>query len=196
MKLFKFKFIFILLFILLQLTFGSKLNKISNHLTSEKTEKDSKNDLKSTSNGHPETKNLKNSTFPSIGDILTKKSNHELSKTEITKPSSHQHTTLIKDATLNISQKDHNINNRKDFFQKTSKKNQNVAWLALLGFLGGFLLFIGSIHLVCWNERKAVSAAKVIDYFRNDESCKVIKQGIQFDEVPSPNKVYLINGII
>jgi hypothetical protein len=82
-----------------------------------------------------------------------------------------------------------------DFFKKTSKKNRNAAWQALGAFVCGILLFIGSIHLICWNERRAVKQTEYIDYIRDDRKCKVIEHGQSIDSKDIEHeKVYIVNG--
>lgn len=89
-----------------------------------------------------------------------------------------------------------------DFFHKTSKSNQNVAMKALSAFVCGIILFICSIHLICWNERRAVKETQFIDYVRDEKKCKQIDNGVDLqeakgsnsDQTPNENKVYIVNG--
>jgi len=82
-----------------------------------------------------------------------------------------------------------------DYFKKTSKSNQNVAGKALAGFLCGFILFFSSIHLICWNERRAVRECQYIDCIREEKKCKIIENGGKIEKIED-NLIYIINGNI
>jgi hypothetical protein len=53
----------------------------------------------------------------------------------------------------------------KDYFTKTSEQNQNAAAQALTSFVVGIVLFMISIQVVCWNERRAVKDTEMLDYY-------------------------------
>lgn len=82
-----------------------------------------------------------------------------------------------------------------DYFKKTSKSNQNVAGKALAGFLCGFILFFSSIHLICWNERRAVRECQYVDCIREEKKCKIIENGGKIEKIEE-NLIYIINGNI
>jgi hypothetical protein len=83
----------------------------------------------------------------------------------------------------------------KDYFNKTSKNNQSTALSALGGFLAGIILFILSIQLICYNERRAVKDNELLDYYRDPNKCVYVENGndIKINE-ENNSKVFLING--
>jgi hypothetical protein len=82
-----------------------------------------------------------------------------------------------------------------DFFGKTSKHNQNKAAGALAAFVGGFILFILSIHLICWNERRAVKDTEFTDYIREEKKCSVLENGREPSN-DEKEKVHLVTGLL
>lgn len=83
-----------------------------------------------------------------------------------------------------------------DYFKKTSKKNTSTAWKALSGFVLGIILFIVSIHVTCWNERRAVKETEFIDLISDEKRCKVVGPGVELEDKPSDNTIYIVNGPI
>lgn len=83
----------------------------------------------------------------------------------------------------------------KDFFSNTSKNNENLAWKALSCFIGGILMFFGSIYLTCWNERQSVKQSQLIDIIEDDRTCQTINESINTNDLCA-NKCYLISGNI
>lgn len=80
-----------------------------------------------------------------------------------------------------------------DSLNKNSKDNENMAWKALGTFLGGIACFFISIHLTCWNERRAVKEAEFTDYISREDRCIVVGNGVKLTEIDS-SKSYLISG--
>jgi len=66
---------------------------------------------------------------------------------------------------------------------------------ALIGFLCGFILYFGSIYLICWNERRAVRECQYLDNIRKESNCKVIENGAKIeDEKLDGTLSYIVNG--
>lgn len=82
----------------------------------------------------------------------------------------------------------------KGFFTKTSKKNKSLAGEALGGFVAGIILFICSIHLICWNERRAVKDTEHIDFIKQEKKCVVLENGKEVEK-EDENKVVIISGV-
>lgn len=81
------------------------------------------------------------------------------------------------------------------FFDKTRKENENAAMKALGMFLGGIACFFGSIHLICWNERRAVKEAEFTDYISRKDECTEISNGAPIDkENFNSQMTYLVSG--
>lgn len=82
---------------------------------------------------------------------------------------------------------------RKDYFGDTSKDNQNKALKALGIFLMGFVLWIGSVHLICYNERRAVKDTEFQDYITDSKYCTQVSNGVKIE--PSSDKMnYIVSG--
>lgn len=83
----------------------------------------------------------------------------------------------------------------KDFFKKTSKNNQNMAWEALSAFVGGIILWFVSICLTCWNEKRAVRIAELADYINDDKKVVFVDDGnpLSDDKIDS-SKAYMVTG--
>lgn len=81
----------------------------------------------------------------------------------------------------------------KDYFSQTSKNNENIAWKALSCFIGGILMFFGSIYLTCWNERQSVRESQIIDIIADTKSCQVLNLGDNINDL-STNKIYIASG--
>lgn len=81
----------------------------------------------------------------------------------------------------------------KEFFSKTSKDNRSKANKALAAFVCGIILFILSIHFICWNERRAVKDTEFLDYIRQQRRCISLGES-QFTGKIESDKVYLIQG--
>jgi len=82
---------------------------------------------------------------------------------------------------------------KRDFFHKTSKSNENVALKALGAFVGGIILFICSIHVICYNERQSVKFTEFIDYISDEKSTFYASNG---EKVPNINshKYFIVTG--
>lgn len=81
------------------------------------------------------------------------------------------------------------------YFKKTSKENQSTAMNALMGFLLGFILYFASIHLVCWNERRAVRECQYLDKVKKESQCKEVKKGEKIENSNfNENLCYIIKG--
>jgi hypothetical protein len=82
----------------------------------------------------------------------------------------------------------------KDYFQKTSKDNRNTALGALGVFIGGIILFLLSIQLICWNERRSVRDTELLDYY-GEKKCYYVENGfdIKIDDNIKQN-LFIVNG--
>ena len=104
-------------------------------------------------------------------------------------------TVSMSSAPTNTVQSAPRTTSLKDFFGKTSKDNENLAWKALGYFLGGIACFFISIHVICWNERRAVKETEFHDFIRKEERCGVINEGAKIDASQiNPNKSYIVTG--
>ena len=119
----------------------------------------------------------------------------------------HIPSTIVKKS-QDLNQNNHSILDRKNtvkaeagktkykgFFDDTSKENDNMAKKALGMFVSGIIAFFCSIHLTCWNERRAVKEAEFTDFISKEKYCTAIENGapIKKEEYKS-NHVYLISG--
>lgn len=82
-----------------------------------------------------------------------------------------------------------------DFFQKTSKDNQNMAEKALGIFVLGIICFIISIYLTCWNERRAVKEVEFTDFISKESKCISVGNGVKVDKV-EPDMSYIVSGTL
>ena len=133
----------------------------------------------------------------------------------LSNPSILESTPLISKSSLPNRLSDHNLNQLptlstlsrteekssfttklKDYFHETSKKNQSTAMSALGGFIAGIVLFILSIQLICYNERRAVKDNELLDYYRDHKKCEYVENvnDIKIND-ENKDKLFLINGI-
>lgn len=82
-----------------------------------------------------------------------------------------------------------------DFFQKTSKDNQNMAEKALGVFVAGIICFITSIYLTCWNERRAVKEVEFTDFISKESKCISVANGVKVEKI-EPNMSYIVSGTL
>lgn len=80
-----------------------------------------------------------------------------------------------------------------DTLSKNSKENENMAWKALATFLGGIACFFISIHVTCWNERRAVKEVEFTDWISKAERCGIISNGVETEKIES-SKSYIVSG--
>jgi hypothetical protein len=80
-----------------------------------------------------------------------------------------------------------------DTLKKNSKDNENLAWKALATFLGGIACFFISIHVTCWNERRAVKEVEFTDWIAKAERCGIISNGLETEKIES-TKSYIVSG--
>lgn len=82
-----------------------------------------------------------------------------------------------------------------DFFQKTSKDNQNMAEKALAVFVAGIICFIISIYLTCWNERRAVKEVEFTDFISKESKCISVGNGVKVEKI-EPDMSYIVSGTL
>jgi hypothetical protein len=84
-----------------------------------------------------------------------------------------------------------------DYFSKTSKENQSVAKEALTSFIIGLTLFFLSIQIICWNEKRSVKDAEILDLHLDHERCIYIDKADDFKLCELNNtKLFIVNGQI
>ncbi len=89
----------------------------------------------------------------------------------------------------------HKPSRTEGFFTKTSKKNQSTAAKALSAFVLGIILYICSIHFICWNERRAVKETEFIDFIRQEKKSIFVENAKKIEmKTEEENKIFIING--
>lgn len=82
------------------------------------------------------------------------------------------------------------------YFEKTSKKNQSTAAKALSAFVLGIILYICSIHFICWNERRAVKDTEFVDFIRQEKKSIFVENAKKIEvKTEEENKVFIVNGV-
>jgi hypothetical protein len=105
----------------------------------------------------------------------------------------HHHLKTRKTEKAQSPPKPQTYQKQKDgYFTRTSKDNQGAAAKALSAFVCGIILFIVSIHFICWNERRAVKDTQYIDFIRRPESCSFIENGKE--DSLTPNRLCIVTG--
>ena len=118
---------------------------------------------------NPSTRNLDKIEKEGV-DHQSISNHHARSSSTLKERSSEKNNASPKKVTYESKPKD-------GYFTRTSKENQSAAAKALSAFVGGIILFILSIHLICWNERRAVKDAQYLDYFTRTDRCAFIDNG-------------------
>jgi hypothetical protein len=163
----KIKYFSLVLFVLFQLALTNMSNKL---------EKLSRSGFKSHSLSHKDHNKLKD---------------HKIGKIHHKDHKDH-HKDHLKLRTL----RENKPKSSEGFFAKTSKKNQSTAAQALSAFVLGIILFICSIHFICWNERRAVKETEFIDFIRHEKKCVYLENGKLVEDKPeNENKVFVVNGL-
>jgi hypothetical protein len=131
-------------------------------------------------------------------------SNLSLKSEKLTRSKSHIHkekNSHLKDHSKydhhrrRVLRSDKPSSSNEGFFTKTSKKNQSTAAKALSAFILGIILYICSIHFICWNERRAVKETEFIDFIRQEKKCIFLENAKIIEDKPeNENKVFLVNG--
>ncbi len=83
-----------------------------------------------------------------------------------------------------------------EFFRKSSYENDDTALTSIFLLVGGILIFLISIQLICWNEKKEIRRKELLAYY-DDQNCNYIEKGKMFkmDESIKDN-LFIINGIL